>query len=1052
MLNTPFGFALISLVLLSCLAAITIAQNRQPAPAEAFRLANKLLQAKTPEERQALLAENKELVSVPLQRFILDRGDSRLAAGEYAKALDAFQLALDVAGRIDDREGIAASHSNLGSVYYFQGDYDRAAQSYEEARKRYGALGKPKEAATSIFNLGLAAKAKGNVPAALDHFRLAHAEYERLGLAEQAAEALHYIGTIHIERGDYAAAAELFGKSGAGAANLLKIGEALYEQQEYEHALEFYRKALAGLQQQGNAAVTSAGIMAATGGIANSYYAIGDYEPALETYQKLLKLRERAGDQAGVAAALQSIGNCLYALGDLDSALENYQPALRLAEAVRNVAIIAETLGGIGNVYYSQGETALALEFYQKSLAQFETAGDQVGMRRMLRGMANSHFRLGNYDQALAAFERCLLFAKAAGDKDEAAGIRLGIGLVFAVQARFAEALENYGAALAQFEAAGSRSQAALALYRIALVYTVQSDYPQALKYAERSAELAAQAESLDTLWRAQFEIGRIEKRQDHPAEARKAFEQSVATVERMRVGFSGSEQEGSAAPYVALVGLLAEQGNSVEAFGYAERAKAQTLWDILHGSRALTTRTMLPAEIEREQKMRREITATGARLSRARQRQPKDEATLRRLDEQWRKARAGYVAFVNRLYVAHPRLKVYRGDGPPLRPEEAGGLLPDARGALVEYVVADDRAYVFVLTREQKAASTRQGRVRAQARPARISLQVGQVDIGANDLFDRVIRFRQSIANREGGWPAQARELYRLLLEPAQDELSGKTSLTIIPDGVLWSLPFSALQPADGRLLIEGCVINTVSSLTALREMRKPAAAARIPNRSAVTTLLAVTNPALIRNPPPQPASSPAATVEKNPEADREAQSLRQIYGVARSRIITGEEANKDAVKAVAGRCRVMHFAVPFAISNSRPMYSYLALAQGKTDDLQDGRWRVREMISLESGAGMMVFSASTAGPDPLRVFNGLTGLAWAAFVAGTPSVAASQWQVSSPATTELMTSFHDQMNRSGLRGGAATALQQAVLKLRRNGEYQHPFYWAGFVVSASK
>jgi CHAT domain-containing protein len=1016
-----------------CCSVLSLAQTRPASPADSFRIAQKLIQAE-PEERRLLLDEYRDIITAQTRRFILDRGDGLLAAGKYAQALDLFQLALTVAERLDDRAGLAAAHSSLGSVYYFQGDYARALQSYQEARKRYDILGKSREAATAIFNPGLVAKAKGEANAALVFFQQSLAQCEKLGMKEQATDARNYLGTIYLERGDTAAALKLFSDDGEGAANLLKIADALYYQEEYEKALEFYEKALANAQR-GPAQALGASVIAATGGIGNSQYALGYYEQALEQYQKLLKLHQQNRDYTGAAAAFLHLGNCLYALGDMESALENYRLGLNLANYIGHATIMAELLAGTGNVFYAQAEPARALEAYQQSLAQFEITGDKGGLRRMLRSAANSHFRLGNYAQSLAAFQKCLAFAEEAGDRNEAADIRLGIGLVHMAESRFAEALENYLRSLAQFEASGNKAQQALALYRIALVRTGQNDYSQALKDAARSATLAAQSDALDTLWRAQFETGRIQKRQDQASEARRAFEQSVATVEKLRARFAIDQDISSdtVLPYLALVSLIAEGQNSLEAFTYAERAKAQALRVLLHNSRTLPVKGLPPAEIAGEQKLRREITAIAARLARIRQRNPKGEAEAvqRRLSEQLSQARANYSAFLNRLYLRHPQLKIHRGEAPALRPEETGRLLADERSALIEYVVSDDATWIFVLTRDKPVKPARSPRAtkRTGTAPSQVSLRVGQIQVSAGELMNRALRFRQSIVRREENFSPQARELYELLLKPAETDLRGKTRLTIIPDGVLWALPFAAMQSSADRFLIEERALSFAPSLTALREISKRAAQAP----RATKTLLAIVSPATTqKTAPPNPVNS---------EAEREAQSVQQVYNSG-SRILTGLEASKAAVMAEAAHYHLVHFAAPFPISNSRPMYSFLTLAQGGPE--QDGRLRLREMISLETKARAMIFSGATIAPDSLRSFNGLSGLAWAAFIAGSPSVITSQWQVSSPSTTELMTGFHQS---AAMRQRLTDALQQSALKLRRSDMWGHPYHWAGFI-----
>ena len=75
----------------------------------------------------------------------------------------------------------------------------------------------------------------------------------------------------------------------------------------------------------------------------------------------------------------------------------------------------------------------------------------------------------------------------------------------------------------------------------------------------------------------------------------------------------------------------------------------------------------------------------------------------------------------------------------------------------------------------------------------------------------------------------------------------------------------------------------------------------------------------------------------------------------------------------------------------------------------------------------------------------EGMIGLSWALFVAGTPTAVVSQWKVDSASTTELMLDFH----RNRLAANSkAQSLRKAMLKMLGSAQYKHPFYWAPFVV----
>src|SRR5262249_19481 len=151
---------------------------------------------------------------------------------------------------------------------------------------------------------------------------------------------------------------------------------------------------------------------------------------------------------------------------------------------------------------------------------------------------------------------------------------------------------------------------------------------------------------------------------------------------------------------------------------------------------------------------------------------------------------------------------------------------LPDAKSALLEFMVAEDKTYLLVMT---KSGAGDQGPV---------DLKVYTVEIKSKDLTERTKDFRQMLATEDNRFIKPAHELYDLLLKPAGEQLRGKTRLVIVPDGPLWELPFQALQTTQNRYLIEESAIFYVPSLTVLREMTKSRSQGAKP--AAAPTLLA--------------------------------------------------------------------------------------------------------------------------------------------------------------------------------------------------------------------
>jgi CHAT domain-containing protein len=131
--------------------------------------------------------------------------------------------------------------------------------------------------------------------------------------------------------------------------------------------------------------------------------------------------------------------------------------------------------------------------------------------------------------------------------------------------------------------------------------------------------------------------------------------------------------------------------------------------------------------------------------------------------------------------------------------------------------------------------------------------------------------------------------------------------------------------------------------------------------------------------------------------------------------------------------------------------MYSQVVLSQSQADLNNDGLLEAWEIMKLELKADLVILSACETARGRVGAGEGLIGLSWALFVAGSPTTVVSQWKVESHSTTEVMSEFHRRLKARMEKGGGlgkAEALRQAALQLRRGKAYRHPFYWAAFVV----
>jgi CHAT domain-containing protein len=489
------------------------------------------------------------------------------------------------------------------------------------------------------------------------------------------------------------------------------------------------------------------------------------------------------------------------------------------------------------------------------------------------------------------------------------------------------------------------------------------------------------------------------------------------------------------------MIELLVSQKEYVDALTFAEKSKARVLLDTLQAGRASLRQSLSPQQRQTEEEQRLRLVALNSQLTGEMRRDKPDQTRVADLKAGVEKARLEYEALETSLYVEHPELKVHRGEASIIKAEELRDLLPDTSTALLEYVVADDQTYLFAIT---KAI----GQAKAQ-------VQVFTIPIKRAELERQTESFRAQLAGRDLGFRTSAHKLYDLLLKPAQGALRGKTSLVIAPDDKLWELPFQALLARDGRYVIEKSAVSYAPSLTALREMqahrgkRQPGGRAE----TAGYSLLAFGNPAIGKE---TIERATLALRDENldplPEAEQEVKALGRLYG-AHSKVYIGAEASEDRLKAEATQARVLHFATHGILNNASPMYSHLVLSQvAQGDTNEDGLLEAWELMEMDLRADLVVLSACETARGRFGAGEGVIGLTWALFVAGVPSTVVSQWKVESTSARDLMLGFHRRLMASsaGINAKAtkAEALRQAALKLMKNPQTSHPFYWAGFVL----
>ncbi|REJ86090.1 MAG: CHAT domain-containing protein [Acidobacteria bacterium] len=694
---------------------------------------------------------------------------------------------------------------------------------------------------------------------------------------------------------------------------------------------------------------------------------------------------ERAGSSgANEIARLTTLGICAMELNRLDQAGEVLEEALEAARELDDRTLEGWALGELGIVATDLGETGLALRRFDDAIAIARATRNQRFELIWWMNVGRLHRDLEQWERALRAYRNAEDLYEALPELDVDPNLHKQIG---------------------QCHAGLGRDDLAEPLFRRAL----------AESEPRRDAKV---------VWETRRELARLERRAGRRERAREHYLAALDAVEWMRSGlrlarFKADFFENKIELYEEVVDFLlasnveSDAAAARAAFEVAERARARAFLDGLIEIRA-DPAGQLPAElVDRERELERRISAAQRNLRRG--------AALPEVELELADAEAELEALLLEVRSGFPRFHALRGVEVADLSRIQSTLAPGE--ALVSFLLGAESSHVWVLRDGSVHHSRLGGRAEIEA----------LVRAAYTDLVDPTAPRRAELASVEA--------LARHLLRDLEGQLTGLDALVIVPAGSLHYFPFEVLPTGGGELLGDLAAVSYVPSATTLVELRQS------PTAAAQPALLAVGDAAYERGAPQAARGSVLGQLDQLgalPHTRREIRALRRVFG-SRAAVLTGAEATERRFKALElGAYSVLHLATHGWLDPVSPARSGIVLATDPGSS-EDGILQPREILGLELAADLVTLSACRSGLGELVTGEGMVGMARAFFHAGTDSVVASLWNVDDRASAEFMRHFYTALADGA---GKAEALQLARQQLRSRRGYEHPYYWAAWVL----
>ncbi|MEQ9551123.1 MAG: CHAT domain-containing protein [Coleofasciculus sp. G3-WIS-01] len=265
------------------------------------------------------------------------------------------------------------------------------------------------------------------------------------------------------------------------------------------------------------------------------------------------------------------------------------------------------------------------------------------------------------------------------------------------------------------------------------------------------------------------------------------------------------------------------------------------------------------------------------------------------------------------------------------------------------------------------------------------------------------------------------SQDIYDWLIRPIEAELadSGIKTLVFILDGALRNLPMAALHDGE-QYLIEKYSIAVSPGLQLLEP--------RALNRERLQALIGG-------------LSEERGGFSALPGVKLE---LSKIAAQVPSEMLFNQEFTTTTLKQEIGAVSfpVVHLATHGQFS-SEVEDTFILTWEGQVNvnDL-DQLLQVRQREDSQP-IELLVLSACQTATGDQRAALGLAGVA---VRSGARSTLATLWSVRDQSTAQLMAEFYQSLTQA--ENNKAESLRQAQLSILKNPEYEHPYYWAPFVL----
>lgn len=805
----------------------------------------------------------------------------------------------------------------------------------------------------------------------------------------------------------------------------------------------------------------------------------GDFNRALDAYEKTLHLIKISTNQKDSKAKTNfNISNIYYQQGDYEAAILHLEESLQLFQDTFGMGDynVGRMFFHLARAYQKKGELDQAKSYFQNSQSNLENQKEPKS-KRVIRQLINVYQRFGQFylvknqpDSTIFFVNKALVFQQKLNPDPYRNYLSYEIlGEVNQQSQNYSKAIDFYSISLerakSELEFESHRVFGRLH-YHLGSCYAAQKQWAKALQFYQKGLEQISvkfnststsqnpEPESfldyfeglklLEAKGNSLWSIYQVNpNNQEAIMESFAAFEAADKLIQYTRNNLFTQESKQLLAEKAVSIYEMGTQvalnlnektKNSdylIAAFEFSERTKSILLIEALNSDKIKYDGLVPDSLREKERQLQIELASYERQITENQiGKKKKDRELIEEYQVERRRIIKVQQELAQQIERDFPRYNELRKEEIINSVQEIQNSILDEQAALIEFSIGKNYIFIFLITKDSLVHFSSE-------KPESFDSTVIQLrEIIRNPPSSQ--RVTQSFQE----YKYSSYQLYQWLLQDALYQVPAAVNkLIIVPDGKLNLVPFeillqeepkSSLRLFDSSLsyLFKDFQISYSYSASLLTKSKNDHSSSKA-EKLFLGLAPSFSSQAIAEN-----RDCLGETLYSLQCSQNEVQQIQDLIG---GEILIGEAADKAAFNTQGENYRVLHLATHACPDLEEPMLSRIHF----TDDYLLNY----DLMNLNLDADLVVLSACNTGVGKIIPGEGVMSLSKGFIWAGTPSTVLSLWAVDDCVTSDLMTSFYQNL-KNGLTKDAALQATRLQFVQEADKRFQHPYYWAPFIL----